>query len=97
MERGAGAVAIQAGDEGNLLVWHEGELFLPQVPVASVDATGAGDACAAALAVKLAEGQSLAKAGPFANAAAALTTTKVGAQAALPRREAVMALLAQKK
>jgi ribokinase len=92
--RGVGAVAVQAGDEGNLLVWREGRCWLPKVPVASVDATGAGDAFAAGLAVMLAEGRPLEEAGPFANAAAALATTVVGAQAGLPRRAAVQELLA---
>ena len=93
LRRGVGAVAIQAGDEGDLLVWVDGEQWLPRLPVASVDATGAGDAFAAALGVMMAEGRPLAEAGLFANAAAALTTTKLGAQAALPRRAEVEALL----
>jgi ribokinase len=96
LERGVGAVAVQAGEEGDLIVWRGGERFLPRFPVKSVDATGAGDAFAAALAVALAEGRSLEEAGPFASAAAALTTTKLGAQAALPDRAAVMALLASR-
>ena len=53
----------------------------------------AGDAFTAALAVRLAEGCSLAEAGPFASAAAALTTTRLGAAVALPRRDEVLALL----
>src|SRR5216683_2104060 len=40
-----------------------------------------------------AEGRSLREAGPFASAAAALATTVLGAQASLPRRAAVLALL----
>lgn len=96
LDRGLKAVAIQAGDEGDVLVWREGERWLPRLPVESVDATGAGDAFAAALAVALAEGHSLAEAGVFANAAAALTTIRLGAQAALPRRQEVEALLAHK-
>jgi ribokinase len=92
--RGVGAAAVQAGDEGNLLVWTNGESWLPKLPVKSVDATGAGDAFAGALAVALAESRPLAEAGAFANAAAALATTALGAQAGLPRREAVLALLA---
>jgi ribokinase len=91
--RGVGAVAVQAGDEGDLLVWGEGECWLPRFPVKSVDATGAGDAFAAGLAVMLAEGRPLNEAGPFASAAAALATTAVGAQSALPRRDAVLRLL----
>jgi hypothetical protein len=35
-------VAVQAGEEGNLLVWHGGERWLPKAPVASVETTGAG-------------------------------------------------------
>lgn len=93
LERGVEAAAVQAGDDGNLLVWSGGERWLPKLPVKSIDATGAGDALAAALAVMIAEGRSWDEAGPFANAAAALTTTVIGAQAALPTREAVEALL----
>jgi ribokinase len=95
LARGVNIVAVQAGEEGNLLVWHDGECWLPPVPVKSVDATGAGDAFAAALTVRMAEGCSLQEAGAAANAAAALTTTALGAQAGLPRRAAVLALLAQ--
>ncbi len=92
---GASAAAVEAGPEGNLLVWDGGERWLPKLDVESVDTTGAGDAFAAALAVALAEGRSLEEAGPLASAAAALATTKLGAQAGLPRREAVERLLAQ--
>lgn len=95
LERWVKVVAIQAGDEGDLLVWPEREQWLPRLLVESVDATGAGDAFAAALAVALAEGRPLAEAGLFANAAAALTTTKLGAQTALPRRQEVQTLLAR--
>jgi len=95
IQRGAIAVAIEAGEEGNLLAWRGGELFLPKVPVKAADATGAGDAFAAAIAVMLAEGRSLAEAGPFASAAAALATTVLGAQAGLPTREAVETQLAE--
>jgi ribokinase len=95
LERGVGAVAIQAGDAGNLLVWRGGERLFAKVPVKSVDATGAGDAFAAALVVMIADGRTLEEAGPFASAAAALATTKLGAQAALPRREEVLALMAR--
>ncbi len=94
---GVRAAIIAAGD-GNLLVWRGGnsrneERWLPKLPVKSVDATGAGDAFAAALAVALAEGRTFTEAAVFANAAAALTTTRLGAQAALPKRGAVLSLL----
>jgi ribokinase len=89
MKRGAGAVVLQAGSGGDLFVWPGGEEFLPHFKVKSVDATGAGDAFAAGLAVGLAEGLPMGKAGRLGSATAALKTLKIGAQAGLPRREAV--------
>jgi ribokinase len=93
--RGVGAVSLEAGSPGNLLVWPGGEQWLPKISVHSVDASGAGDAFAGALAAAVAEGQTLTEAGPFANAAAACTTTRLGAQAALPRRPELFALLSR--
>jgi len=97
LERGVGAVAVQAGDEGNLIVTTEGEYWFPKIPIQSIDATGAGDAFAAALAVGLLEERSWQQAGAWASAAAALKTTKVGAQAGLPTRDQVLALLAKEE
>src|SRR5436190_12820 len=67
--------------------------WLPRISVKAVDTTGAGDTLAAALAVAFVEGRSLDEAGPFASAAAALTTTKLGARPALPYRQQVEDLL----
>ena len=92
IERGAGA-AVVAAPGGNLLLSSEVELWVPHIPVRAVDATGAGDAFAAAFAVALAEDHSLSSAARFAGAAAALKTTKLGAQAGLPTRDEVLALL----
>jgi ribokinase len=64
-----------------------------RIPVASVDATGAGDAFMAAFAVSLAETGSLETALRFANSAAALKTTKPGAQPGLPTRAEVDAFV----
>jgi len=93
LDLGAGAVATQAGDAGDLLVWNSGEECFPRLPVKTVDATGAGDAFAAGLAVALSEKRSLREAGAFANAAAALATTKFGAQPAMPHRAEVLRLM----
>jgi ribokinase len=97
LQRGAKAAAVQAGEHGDLLLWRDDgghrEHWLPRFEVPRVDATGAGDAFAAGLAVGLAEGLPLPEAGRIASAAAALATTKLGAQAGLPRRAAVEALL----
>lgn len=95
LRRGARAAAVQAGEHGDVLLWDGGEVWLPRFEVRRVDATGAGDAFASALAVCLAEGKPLEEAGHFASACAALATTVLGAQASLPRREAVLALLSR--
>jgi ribokinase len=95
LDRGVGAVVLQAGEAGDLLVSRSERRLFPRHPVESVDATGAGDAFAAALAVGLAEGQPLADAAAFGSAAAALATTRLGAQAGLPRRSEVLELLAR--
>jgi ribokinase len=57
--------------------------------VSSIDATGAGDAFNGALAVALAEGRSLIEAARWANAAAAIAVTRLGAQPSLPRRQEI--------
>lgn len=95
LKRGVKVVAVQAAGEGNLLVWSDGEHWLPSIPVKRVDATGAGDAFGGALVAALAQGRSLREAGTFANAAAALTTTKLGGRTALPWFQDVMTLLTE--
>jgi ribokinase len=95
LDHGVGAAIVQAADAGNLLVTQDGEHLFPRIPVESVDATGAGDAFAAALAASLAEGRPLTEAAALGNAAAALATTKLGAQAGLPRRAELLRLLGQ--
>ena len=69
------------------------EVWLPYQRVEVVDATGAGDAFAAGLAVGLAENRSLTEAAWLACATAALKTTRVGAQS-LPVRPEVDRMLA---
>ena len=90
--RGVGA-AIIAAPGGSLLLSREEEAWLPELPVDSVDSTGAGDAFSAALAVSLAESQPLLTAARFAQAAAAIATTRLGAQGGLPYRDEVLGLL----
>jgi ribokinase len=87
------AVIIVATEGGNLLVSDASETWLPELPVDRVDETGAGDAFAAAFAVALAEGQSLADGGRFASAAAALATATLGTQTSLPHRQELRAYL----
>lgn len=92
VRRGARAAVVQAGDQGDVLLMGDEEHWLPRFEVKPIDATGAGDAFASALAVFLAEGKSLRESAGYASAAAALATTVLGAQASLPARDAVLAL-----
>lgn len=85
-------VCLEAGGKGDLLLGCGEEIFLPRLKVKSVDATGAGDAFAAGLAVGLAENLPVREAGMLANATAALATTKVGAQEGMPVRSEVTRL-----
>jgi ribokinase len=59
---------------------------LPAFRVEVRDTTAAGDTFNAGLAVALSEGQSLEAALHFANAAAAISVTRLGAQASAPSR-----------
>jgi ribokinase len=61
--------------------------------VTAVDTTAAGDVFNGALAVALSEGVALADALRFANAAAAISVTRSGAQTSIPNRGEVENLL----
>jgi sugar/nucleoside kinase (ribokinase family) len=54
--RGARCATVGTAD-GRAVVGEAGEHWLPSHRVAVIDTTGAGDACAAAIAVGLAEGR----------------------------------------
>ena len=63
--------------------------------VKAVDTTGAGDVFNGALAVAIAEGRPLADAARFANAAAACSVTRPGAQPSAPARRDINAMLSK--
>ena len=94
LNRGAGAVVITLGAQG--AYWSDGAAagYAPSFPATAVDTVGAGDAFNGALAVALAEGNSLQNAVRRASAAGALAVTQVGAQDAMPERAAIEGLLA---
>jgi len=70
--------------------------LVPGFGVEAVDTTAAGDVHCGALAVALVEGRPLLEAVRFANAAAALSVTKLGAQPSAPRRSDIDALLSRR-
>ncbi|HRZ37945.1 MAG TPA: ribokinase [Candidatus Paceibacterota bacterium] len=86
-------VAITLGARGALVATQEGHQIVPAFPVRAVDTTAAGDVFNGALAVALAEEKPLIEAVRFANAAAALSVTRLGAQPSAPRRSTIERLL----
>ncbi|MFJ7852487.1 ribokinase [Peribacillus frigoritolerans] len=67
---------------------HE-EKVVPSFEVEAVDTTGAGDTFNAAFAVAVAEGKSFDESLLFANRAASISVTKLGAQGGMPQRAEV--------
>jgi ribokinase len=86
---------VTQGEAGATWVTHTDMGTVPTFEVDVKDTVGAGDAFNAGLAVALTEGKSLDEAVRFANATAALSVTKQGAVAGMPRREDVDHLLAE--
>ncbi len=94
-ERGPASVLVKLGPDGVVVLDQDAWYHVPGIHVATVDTTAAGDCLAGALAARLASGAALGDAVRFANAAAALSTTRKGAQTSMPLREDVLALLAR--
>ena len=88
-ERGIENVVITLGKEGAYV--KEGEMYtlLPAKEVEAIDTTGAGDVFCGAFSVYLSEGHSLTDAVKFANIAASLAVTRIGAQSAIPYRSEI--------
>lgn len=91
---GARSIVLKLGEQGAFYCDAGTELFSPGFPVDAVDTTAAGDTFNAALAVGLAEGMEMTEALRFANAAAAISVTRAGAQSSVPSRAEVDAFLA---
>lgn len=87
--RGVGSAVVTLGASGAVLVDDAGSWHVPAIQVEAVDATGAGDAFTAALAVSLAEGLNLEEAGRRASVAAAISVMRIGAQSSFPDRREV--------
>ncbi len=86
---GAHMTVLKLGDRGCFFHGAGEAYHVPGFVVEAVDSTGAGDAFNAALAIALAEGAPLPHSLRFANAAAAISVTRRGAQPATPSRAEV--------
>lgn len=87
--RGPRVVIVTLGERGALVADEQGTSVIPTRKVEAVDPTGAGDAFIGSLAVFLAEGIGLRDAVARANVVAAVSVTRIGTQAAYPRRTEV--------
>jgi len=93
LDLGVEHVIITRGSKGATLVDAGGCHHIGSFPVEAVDTTAAGDVFNGALCVALASDKRLIKACRFANAAAALSVTKDGAQPSAPSRSEIIHLL----
>jgi ribokinase len=89
VEMGAGTAVMKLGSQGCVIVNNGKSTLIAAPRVKAMDTTAAGDVFNAGLAVALSEGLELAAACKFANHAAALSVTRLGAQAAVPNRNDV--------
>jgi ribokinase len=92
-DRGPATVVVTLGERGVYALAPGFEGHVPAFKVEPVDTTAAGDVFNGALAVALAEKRSLPEALRFAQAAAAISVTRPGAQPSAPTRSEIEAFL----
>lgn len=79
-------LVVTLGSKGACILQNGQTSFVSPFSITPVDTTASGDAFNGALAVALARGESLDQAVRYANAAGAITATRLGAQPSLPTR-----------
>jgi len=88
--RGVKVVIITLGSKGALIYTGDKGTLVPSPKVEAIDTTAAGDVFNGAIAVAISEGLTLEKAVEFACKAAAISVTRMGAQASAPYRKEVV-------
>lgn len=88
-ERGVKNLIITLGDSGAFVKSENYTGLIPGVKVIPVDTTAAGDVFNGALAVAISEGKNIVDAVNFANKAASISVTRMGAQASAPYRNEI--------
>src|SRR4028119_480817 len=91
--KGIETVIITMGSEGALIFEKNTFEVVAATKVKAVDTTAAGDVFNGALVVAMSEGKDIIQAVQFANAAAAISVTRLGAQASAPHRNEVEPLV----
>lgn len=92
-EYGMRVAAMTLGEHGALALTDGAFTYSPAFPVHTVDTTGAGDVFHGAFCVAMLREMPMSEALDFANAAAALNCTAIGARGHIPLRSEVDALL----
>ena len=93
IQKGVETVIITLGSKGAFVFNNNFKELIPSYKVKAVDTTAAGDIFNGAFAVALSEGRDIKDAILFANAAAALSVTKLGAQPSAPYRKDIINML----
>ena len=96
-KKGVKIVIITLGSKGAYVYSDEFKGIVESFKVKALDTTAAGDVFNGALAVAISEKMPLADAVRFANAAAAISVTRLGAQPSVPQRKEIEKLLKAKK
>lgn len=86
-DMGIASVVITLGSEGAFVFDGNEARLVPTPSVTAIDSTAAGDVFNGALAVALAGGKSLFDAAAYANRAAAISVTRMGAQSSAPYKK----------
>ncbi len=93
--KGVDTVIITLGEKGAYLHNDDTSKLIPSIKVKAVDTTAAGDIFNGALAASIAEEKPIVQAVRFANIAAAISVTKIGAQPSTPKKHQILRLLNQ--
>jgi ribokinase len=95
LAKGVEVTIITIGAKGALLATKDETKIISAHKVKAKDTTAAGDVFNGALALAIAENKSLDEAIRFANAAAAVSVTRLGAQPSAPKREEIEDMIVQ--
>jgi len=93
LERGLNRVIITLRSKGAMVIDNGGAEHVPGFKMSSIDTSVVNDVFNGALAVGLAEGKNFYEAVLFANAAAAVSASKIGALSSIPYRKEIMEVL----